>query len=193
MIIEEKVAVVTGAASGIGRAVATELVRRGVAAVAMVDRCDSVNQVAATLNEFTGNKVHAVPFVGDVTDNAFRRTVFDEITAKCGIPSICVPAAGITRDNLAVRLDKETGAATLYPIEDFVCVLKVNLAAPVYWALEMVGKIAENRHARGLKRWGPPEHVEGTIVFIGSVSAHGIKGQIAYSATKAGLTASQPR
>jgi len=187
MNIEGKVAVVTGAASGIGRAVATELVRRGVAAVAMVDQCDSVKQVAATLNEFTDNKVRAMPFIGDVTDDAFRRTVFDEITTKCGIPSICVPAAGITRDKLAVRLNKETGKAMLYPIEDFVCVLKVNLAAPVYWALEMVGKIAERRHARGLKCWGPPEHVEGTVVFIGSVSSHGIKGQIAYSATKAGL------
>lgn len=75
MNIEEKVAVVTGAASGIGRAVATELVRRGVAAVAMVDQCDSVKQVAATLNEFTANKVRAAPFVGDVTDDAFRRGV----------------------------------------------------------------------------------------------------------------------
>ena len=98
-----------------------------------------------------------------------------------------MPAAGITRDKLAVRLDKETGKAMLYPVDDFLSVLKVNLVAPVYWALEMVGKIAESRHARGLKRWAPPEHVEGTVVFIGSVSSHGIKGQIAYSATKAGL------
>ena len=47
MIIEKKVAVVTGAASGIGRAVTEELVRRGAAAVAMVDRSDSVRQEAA--------------------------------------------------------------------------------------------------------------------------------------------------
>ena len=51
MIIENKVAVVTGAASGIGRAVVAELVHRGIAAVAMVDRCDAVKQVAAGLNE----------------------------------------------------------------------------------------------------------------------------------------------
>ncbi len=113
--------------------------------------------------------------------------VFDEMTKDFGTPAICVPAAGITRDKLAVHLNKETGTATLYPAEDFLSVLKVNLVAPVYWALEMVGKIAENRRARGLKRWGPPEHVEGTVIFIGSVSSHGIKGQIAYSATKAGL------
>ena len=187
MIIENRVAVVTGAASGIGRAVAAELVHRGVAAVAMVDRCDAVKQEATNLMESAGRKVCLVPFVGDVSDGGFRHAVFDEITKKYGTPSICVPAAGITRDKLAVRLDKETGAAVLYPAEDFFTVLKVNLVAPVYWALEMVGKIAESRHARGLKRWGPPEHVEGTVVFIGSVSSHGIKGQIAYSATKAGL------
>ena len=186
MNIEDKVAIVTGAASGIGRAVAAELVPRGVAAVAMVDRCDAVQEAAAGLGESAGKKVCLLPFIGDVTDDSFR-TVFDEIARKCGTPTICVPAAGITRDKLAVRLNKETGKAMLYPIEDFVSVLKVNLVAPVYWALEMVGKIAESRHARGLKRWAPPEHVEGTAVFIGSVSSHGIAGQIAYSATKAGL------
>jgi 3-oxoacyl-[acyl-carrier protein] reductase len=187
MILEDKVAVVTGAGSGIGQAVAIELARRGVAVVAAVDRCDSVNQVASTISESDGNKVRGVPFVGDVTDDAFRRAVFDEIATKYGVPSICVPAAGITRDKLAVRLDKETGAAMLYPMEDFLQVLKVNLVAPTYWALEMVGKIAQDRRRRGLKRWGPPEHIDGTVVFIGSVSSHGIKGQIAYSATKAGL------
>ena len=72
MIIENKVAVVTGAASGIGRAVAAELVHRGVAAVAMVDRCDAVNQTAAGLNESIGKKVCLMPFVGDVTDDGFR-------------------------------------------------------------------------------------------------------------------------
>jgi NAD(P)-dependent dehydrogenase (short-subunit alcohol dehydrogenase family) len=187
MNIEDKVAIVTGAASGIGRAVAAELVHRGVAAVAMVDRCDAVKEAAAGFDESAGKKVCLLPFVGDVTDGNFRRAVIDEIARKCGTPTICVPAAGITRDKLAVRLNKETGKAMLYPVEDFISVLKVNLVAPVYWALEIVGKIAESRHSRGLKRWAPPEHVEGTVIFIGSVSSHGIAGQIAYSATKAGL------
>ncbi|HEX2973329.1 MAG TPA: SDR family oxidoreductase [Tepidisphaeraceae bacterium] len=187
MIIEGKVAVVTGAASGIGRAVATELVKRGVAALAAVDRCDPVKHVAATLNESAGSKTCVVPFVGDVSDEAFRHAVFDEMVKKYGTPAICVPAAGITRDKLSVHIDKETGKATLYPMEDFLTVLKVNLAAPVYWALELVGKVAESRYARGLKRWEPTEQGEGVVVFIGSVSSLGIRGQIAYSATKAGL------
>ena len=65
--------------------------------------------------------------------------------------------------------------------------LEVNLTAPVYWALEMVGRIAEDRHARGLGQWSPEEHIQGTVIFIGSVSSQGNKGQIAYAATKAGL------
>jgi NAD(P)-dependent dehydrogenase (short-subunit alcohol dehydrogenase family) len=51
----------------------------------------------------------------------------------------------------------------------------------------MLGRIAEDRHARGLKRWQSAEHIQGTVIFIGSVSSRGNKGQIAYAATKAGL------
>jgi 3-oxoacyl-[acyl-carrier protein] reductase len=187
MIIENKVAVVTGAASGIGQAVAVELARRGIATVAMVDRSESVRQAAATISKSSHNGPRALPFVGDVADDIFRREVFDNITTKYGVASICVPAAGITRDRLAVRMNKETGKAMLYPPEDFLQILKVNLVAPAYWAMEMIGKIAENRHSRGLKRWGPPELIEGTVIFISSISSHGIQGQVAYSATKAGL------
>jgi NAD(P)-dependent dehydrogenase (short-subunit alcohol dehydrogenase family) len=124
---------------------------------------------------------------GDVTDENFRRGVFDRTVAEMGVPRICVPAAGITRDNLSVKINKETGEATLYSVHDFRLVLEVNLTAPVFWALETVARIAQDRFRRGLKRWAPPEHIEGTIIFIGSVSSQGNKGQISYAATKAGL------
>jgi NAD(P)-dependent dehydrogenase (short-subunit alcohol dehydrogenase family) len=98
-----------------------------------------------------------------------------------------VPAAGITRDELAVRVDKGTGKARIYPLEQFKLVVDVNLIAPVYWALEMLGRIAEDRAAKGLKKWLPEEGVQGSVVFIGSISSQGNRGQISYASTKAGL------
>ena len=113
--------------------------------------------------------------------------MFDQASAKYGVVNICVPAAGITRDALAVKIDKETGKAVAYPVETFRQVMEVNLVAPVYWAMEMVARIAEERRRRGLGRWEPSEKLWGTVVFIGSVSSQGNKGQIAYAASKAGL------
>jgi NAD(P)-dependent dehydrogenase (short-subunit alcohol dehydrogenase family) len=113
--------------------------------------------------------------------------VYDEATARHGVVSICVPAAGITRDALAVRVNKETGQAEPYSITTFRLVTEVNLIAPIYWAIEMVVRIAEDRAKRGLKRWEPEEAVQGAIVFIGSVSSRGNKGQISYATAKAGL------
>lgn len=187
MEIRGKIAIVTGAASGIGHAVALDLAKREVAAIALVDRSEAVHQVADSVADLTSGRVHADPFVGDTTNADFRRDVFDHIIREHGVPRICVPAAGITRDSLAVKVNKQTGQAELYPIENFRLTLEVNLVAPIYWALEMVGCVAEDRHARGLRQWQPAEHVQGTVIFIGSVSSQGNKGQISYAATKAGL------
>jgi NAD(P)-dependent dehydrogenase (short-subunit alcohol dehydrogenase family) len=84
-------------------------------------------------------------------------------------------------------MSKENGHVAVYPIETFRQVMEVNLIAPVYWAMEMVAGIAQMRANEGLKRWEPNEPFQGTVVFIGSVSSLGNKGQIAYAATKAGL------
>jgi NAD(P)-dependent dehydrogenase (short-subunit alcohol dehydrogenase family) len=180
------VAVVTGAASGIGEAVARELVKRKARVVVLVDRNDHVHELARTLNVAADRKV-AEAKVGEATDEAFRRRVFDEVIAHHGIVQICVPAAGITRDALAVKMDKATGKAQIYPIQTFREVTEVNLHAPIYWALEMVARIAEDRYRRGLGRWDPVEQVQGTMMFIGSVSSQGNKGQISYATSKAGL------
>src|SRR5262249_35526274 len=187
MKIEGKVALVTGAASGIGEATARELARRGVKALALVDRSDRTPQVAAAINQLVGRPV-AEALVGDACDERFRSRVLAEITGRHGVVNICVPAAGITRDALAVKTDRETGKAAVYPIRDFREVTEVNLIAPVYWALEMLAHIAQERKRRGLGRWVPAEEkLWGTVVLIGSVSSQGNKGQIAYAASKAGL------
>lgn len=186
MEFANRTAVITGGASGIGRAVAAAMARRGVGAVAIVDQSEAVEDVAAKLNAEAG-RVFAIPFQGNTTDEKFRASVFDAIGSKFGQVSICVPAAGITRDDLAVRIDKNTGKARIYPTEQFRLVVDVNLIAPIYWALEMIGRIAEDRAAKGKKRWTPEEHVQGSVVFIGSISSQGNRGQISYASTKAGL------
>jgi NAD(P)-dependent dehydrogenase (short-subunit alcohol dehydrogenase family) len=85
-------------------------------------------------------------------------------------------------------LDKTTGVAAVYPEEMFRLVAEVNLIAPTYWALEMIARIAQDRHRRSIGRWDPKnEKLQGTAIFIGSVSSQGNKGQVAYAATKRGL------
>jgi NAD(P)-dependent dehydrogenase (short-subunit alcohol dehydrogenase family) len=181
----DRVAVVTGAGSGIGKAVASELAHRGARAVAVVDRSESVREVASEVNHAQGRQV-LYPFVGDTTDPEFRRHVYDQI-GQIGRVSICVPAAGITRDALAVKIDKQTGKVVMYPESQFRQVVEVNLVAPTYWAMEMVARVAEDRYRRKLGRWDPEEKIQAVAIFIGSVSSQGNKGQIAYAATKRGL------
>ncbi len=187
MEVKDKVAVVTGAGSGIGKAVSIELAKRGARAVALVDLSEDVTETADQVNEKVGRSVaHAFP--GNATDSDFRKRVYDTISDKAGVASICVPAAGITRDALAVKLNKETGSAQIYSEETFRHVLEVDLVAPIYWALEMVARVAEDRYRRELKRWNPEiESVQGTVIFVGSISSQGNKGQISYSSAKAGL------
>src|SRR5262249_32201862 len=75
----------------------------------------------------------------------------------------------------------------VYPLELFRQVMEVNLVAPVYWALDMLAGIAEERRRQGLKRWEPHEPLQGGGIFLGAVSSLGNKGQIAYRPAKAGL------
>lgn len=186
MEIKGKVALLTGAASGIGRAVSLHLAKLGVKSLALVDLTEDVVGVAEQINKEHGGSL-AQAFQGDVTDEDFRRAVYDQVCEQHGVVNICVPAAGITRDALAVKVNKETGKADVYPVDKFRLVTDVDLIAPVYWAVEMVARIAEQRHSQGLRRWRPEERVQGTVIFIGSISSQGNKGQIAYAASKAGL------
>jgi 3-oxoacyl-[acyl-carrier protein] reductase len=186
MNISGKVAIVTGASGGIGLAVATELAKRGAKAVALVDRSDKVEEVARSLNEVFERPV-AEPLVGDTTDAGFRQQAFDLVTARHGTPTICVPATGNTRDQVAVRVDAQTGCAVIYPVESFRQLLEINLVSPVYWALEMIARVAEQRKRRGLGRWEPGEGLQGSVMFIGSAAPQGNVGQIAYATAKAGL------
>ena len=186
MDLRDKVAVVTGACSGIGKAVVDRLARSGAKKIALVDMNPKVHDDGPALTSETGVPTEA--FCGDVVDWAFRGTVFGALAQKEEVARIFVPAAGITMDGLSVRIDKETGAAALYPYENFLRVLETNLVAPAYWAMEMASMIAQDRRKRGLGEWRPDEEVEGSVVFVGSVSSKGNIGQVAYAATKSGIS-----
>jgi 3-oxoacyl-[acyl-carrier protein] reductase len=186
MNLKNAITLITGAAGGIGRALALELVNRKSAAMALVDRSDAVHQVSHAVNELAQKQL-ATGYIGDVTDASFRTHVYEDMKSRHGRVNVCVPAAGITRDSLSVKIDKQTQQISIYPIETFREVVEVNFIAPVYWSLEMVAGIAQQRAQKGLKRWEPTEPLQGAVVFIGSVSSLGNKGQIAYASTKAGL------
>ena len=186
MEIRGKAAVITGAASGIGKAAAQELARQGIKMLALVDLSDELTSVTNKLREEHTN-CNIKCFQGDTTDATFRSSVFESILKEHGPANICIPAAGITRDALSVKLKKDRPRAKIYPVENFRQVVEVNLIAPIYWALEMVAQMAEYRATEESSRWSPTEGTQGVVVFIGSVSSQGNKGQLSYAATKGGL------
>ena len=81
MNIKGSVAVVTGAAGGIGRALALELAKRKAAGLALVDQSVGVQQVVKAINELAGGEV-AFGYSGDATDGEFRRRVYREMAER---------------------------------------------------------------------------------------------------------------
>jgi len=192
MELKNKVAVITGGASGIGRAVCEELARREVRAIGVVDQDAATAEVCEEIDQRSGREV-AFAFHGDVVDGSFREHVFSELEQRFGAVRLCVPAAGITRDRLSVKVEQLNGRprARVYDEEDFRRVIDVDLVAPIYWALRMVASVAEERTRQGRGRWEPQESNQGAVVLIGSVSSAGNRGQISYATAKAGLEGAQ--
>lgn len=192
MLLEGKVAIVTGAASGIGQASCLKLVEEHIRAIGAVDLSPALVEFCRSMNDQYNREV-MIPYTGDVVDSAFRESVFNDMENRYDAVNVCIPAAGIVRDRLSVKLANGDGKVRLdlYSEEEFRRVLDINLIAPIYWAMRTVGSVAMQRKRAGLGAWHPDERVQGGIVLIGSVSSAGNRGQISYATAKAGLEGAQ--
>ena len=156
--LQGKRALVTGASGGIGGAIARALHAQGAAVGLSGTRVDALNALAAELKE----RAYALP--ADLSDPAAADALVKAAEAALGGVDILINNAGLTRDNLAVRMKDE----------DWQKVLDVNLTAAFRLSRACL---------RGMmkKRWG-------RIVSIASVvGATGNPGQANYAASKAGL------
>jgi len=192
MLLKDKIAVITGGASGIGSATCRKLAEEDVRAVAVVDQAENVEDFCSAANREHGREV-MTPFHGDVVDSTFRERVFAEMEQRFGVVSLCIPAAGITRDRLSVKVHRQNGyvAPNIYSETDFRRVMDVDLIAPIYWAMRTIASVAMDRSRRGLAEWQPEETMQGAIILIGSISSAGNRGQISYATAKAGLEGAQ--
>ena len=155
-----KVALVTGASRGIGRAIAARLAEQGATVVAAA-RGDHANECVAGLVA-DGRKAEALSL--DVTDQAAVEAVPGGIIARHGRLDILVSNAGITRDQLLMRMKRD----------DWDAVLATNLTATFLLAQAAMRPMLKQRSGR--------------IIAVSSVVGQmGNAGQTNYAASKAGL------
>ena len=159
--LQGEIALVSGASRGIGQAIAGELGRRGATVIGTATTEAGAEAITVDLREqgITGRGLCL-----DVTDPASVDATIKAVTNEFGAPSILVNNAGITRDNLLLRMKEEEWAA----------ILNTNLSS-VY------------RLSKAVLR-GMMKAQRGRIVSITSViGATGNAGQANYAAAKAGI------
>ena len=159
--LKDKVALVTGASQGIGRATALALAEAG-AKVAVAAR--SADKLASLVSEIEAKGGEALAVTMDVSDAAQIKTGFQQTLAKFGKLDILVNNAAITRDTLALRMK----------LEDWDAVLRTNLTGAHLCIQQALGAMLKQRSGR--------------IINLSSVVAEtGNAGQANYVASKAGL------
>lgn len=159
---EKKIALVTGAGRGIGRAIAKRLAGDGI--FVLINYCSSGKEAEEVLKEIRLGGGDGACVQADVSDFARTEEMIKEIIREYGHIDILVNNAGITRDGLIMRMTEE----------DFDRVLEINLK----------GCFHTIRH---LSRWFLKQKY-GRIINIASVvGIAGNAGQANYSASKAGI------
>ncbi|MGH3357014.1 MAG: 3-oxoacyl-ACP reductase FabG [Nocardioidaceae bacterium] len=158
--LNRRTAVVTGAARGIGSAVAQRLAQDGLA-VAVLDLDES--SCAKTVAAITSDGGSAIGVGVDVSDEDAVESAVTRVAEELGEPTVLVNNAGITRDNLLFKMT----------VEDWDAVMNVHLRGSF-----LMAKAAQKYMIEA--RWG-------RIVNLSSVSALGNRGQVNYSSAKAGL------
>ena len=159
---EGRVALVTGASRGLGRAIAIRLAGSGHRVVINFARnADAAAEVIAQINESGGK---AISIGADVSDGEQVGAMFDQIKEEIGAVAVLVNNAGITRDNLLLRMSED----------EFDDVIATNLRS-VY----LCTKAAMRPMLRA--RWG-------RVISVASVAGLvGNPGQANYAASKAGI------
>ncbi len=168
MRLQDKVALVTGAGNGIGRATAIRFAREGARVVASDMDEAGVNETAQLIAE-AGGKALAV--TGSVTARADVQKMVDAATGHWGRLDIVINNAGITKDGLTVRV--KDGEVKFMSDEQWDAVLAVNLKGT--WLVSQAAAVPMIKQKYG------------RIVNTASVGAQGNIGQANYSASKAGV------
>ena len=160
--MSDRVALVTGASGGIGRATALALAADGLTVACGFHTDDAGAKETVRLIEDAGGAASA--FGGDVSDEMDVKEMFDRVTEWSGPPTVLVNNAGVNRDGLTVK----------YPRADFERILEVNVTGSF-----LCSRAALSGMMRA--RWG-------RIVMVSSVlGLRGNAGQAAYSASKTAL------
>ncbi|MFD9548429.1 3-oxoacyl-ACP reductase FabG [Nocardia salmonicida] len=153
-------AIVTGAARGIGAAVARRLAADGFA-VAVIDLDEAAGKPVVDRIEAAGGR--AIAIGADVADEAAVDAAVERVTAELGAPTVLVNNAGVLRDNLIFKMTAD----------DWDIVMNVHLRG----SFLMTRAVQKHMTKAGF----------GRIVNLSSTSALGNRGQANYAAAKAGL------
>lgn len=172
MQIQDLAIIVTGAASGMGRTFALELASMGAKVLA-----SDLNQEGLEALAKEAPEGQIVPCAGNVAVEEDVVAMVQKCIDAFGKVNGLINNAGIFRDGLLVKKDRETGAVKKMSLKQWQSVIDVDLTGPFLCTREVASAIIEND-------FGP-----GVIVNISSVARHGNAGQSNYSAAKAGLVA----